>query len=288
MRSRVMFFGLGVLALSLVGASPTLSTDPMILAQEAIENRDYPEAARQYTVALERTNDPGLVSFNLAVVQLKQSQWVFAEENFRRSLADDSIPKERRAKALYNLGICMVKQDSKNLKRLGIAVECFELAQNEAKTLGMNSLKDDAADNLEIARMLWLKALREKHADQQPPDQEKPNPEPKKTPDQKPKEEEPDPTPKNKKDPKKENAEVTPAPKEKDKKDPTPDPKQQAPKTPGKGQLPVLTEQASQVTELTPEQTREYLRQAEERLRKERQKIRQESLTPDRLRPNDW
>ncbi len=282
-------WGLFLLSGSVMGAAPATIADPILSAQQAFENRDYSEAVRLYTLALKTTNEPSWISFNLGIVHLKQSQWALAESHFRQCLSDDSLPKDRRARAWYNLGICILKQDSQNLKRLSAAAEYFELALREAREQNGNALAEDAADNLEIARMLWLKTLREKQGDQPIPDSEKPNPDPmKKTPEPKSKEDPVDSQPQ-KKDSTTQKGNLEPVPVPKDKKDTLPaDPKESPLKKPSKGSLPVLPDQANQKIELSPEQTQEYLRQAAERIRSERQKIRQQSLSADRLRPNDW
>jgi hypothetical protein len=56
---------------------------------------------------------------------------------------------------------------------------------------------------------------------------------------------------------------------------------------PGAGNLPVLKDE-DELTPLSADDTRAYLRQAAERLRKERLNLRKQSAVPEGARPNDW
>ncbi len=271
-----------------LGAAPPASPDDFIrLGNQAIERGAFDEALRLYQQAEERGTDPGLIAFNKATAYYQLQDFRQAENHFRMALDDAAIPAERRAKALYDLGNCLVRQaDDKDVETLRSAIRCYELCLDAAPE---DALRSDAAHNLEVAKLLWNKA-RSQLAKQpppnegDPPDNHKP-PEPKKK-DQGTKEGDGNPaksgnepkvgeTPKDAKDPdgkeksKEDLKKAEPAPK------------------PGPSRVPVVPDK-DELTPLTPEDARLALASAEERLRLGRQRNRELSAVPEDANGRDW
>ena len=106
-----------------------------------------------------------------------------AELCYRQSLDDRAIPAERRASALYDLGIALIHEaGTTDIRRLRDAIGCLEMSRESAADPG---LIRDATHNLEVAKALWAKA-REPLAKKPSPnnedmstDEEPPPPEPK-------------------------------------------------------------------------------------------------------------
>lgn len=269
-------------SLVLVGAGPVPAPEDLLRsASEAFYRSDLDTAELLYQQAEDRTLDPGLVAFNKGMVLYRRGDFRKAELCFRRTLGDAAIPQERRAKSLYNLGNSLVQQaGEKEMKLLQAAIECYEMAIRETAEQGT---KDDASDNLEIAKLLWAKARAKRPPGERDPDWENPRdpkdppPDPKKQPEPGP-EQVDDGSAKQDSGAKVEMGkgnEKGTAPKE-------------VPKTvPGQGNLPVIPD-TDDVPSLSAEDARAVLKKAGERLQRERQKLRAESTQGERPRANDW
>ena len=134
-----------------------------------MERSEYDEALRLYQQAEERGTDPGLIAFNRATAYYHLQDYRQAENHYRMALDDMAISAERRARALYDLGNCLVRQaDDKDVKTLRAAIRCFELCLDDSPDEG---LRNDAAHNLELAKLLWNKA-RAMLSQQPPPNSE--------------------------------------------------------------------------------------------------------------------
>jgi tetratricopeptide (TPR) repeat protein len=128
-----------------------------------------------YATAEERTADPGLVAFNKAHVYFHRQEYREAELHYTRSLDDADAPPERRAKALYNRGVCLIKRGG--LTEYRTAIDSFErcLAMPPADA----GLLADAKHNLELAKLLWVEARakeRKKPLPNEPTTEEPPHP----------------------------------------------------------------------------------------------------------------
>lgn len=121
----------------------------------AFEFGDFRSAVSLYDQASEYT-DPGLVAFNRATVLYHQEQFREAEQLYRRCLDDRDIPTDRLARALYNLGNCLVRQGDDDLDRLRSAISCYRRAR-DAQPSDM-ALRDDIEHNLQLAKMRWAQA----------------------------------------------------------------------------------------------------------------------------------
>lgn len=117
-------------------------------------NREFyagrPESALQrYSQAAEKTDDPGLVAFNQGVALASLGRYRDAELHFRRCMSD--AEGNRRAKALFNLGTCLVRRSGgADRVALNNAVATLRLAQ----ALAQEDLAEAAMANLEIAEKL--------------------------------------------------------------------------------------------------------------------------------------
>ena len=274
---------IAVLAVGLISAGPAGPPADLIRDADAAYDRGDLDAAESlYARAEERAPDPGLVAFNKGAALYRRGDFRRAELCFRRSLGDAEIPPERRGRALYNLGNCLVRQAGEtDVKLLQAAIDCYEMALRESADEGVRS---DAGHNLEVAKLLWAKARARRPAGERDPDWDEPRP---------PKTPPPDPSkqPENvgnegpgegpkKADPSSrldvgKGPDLGPAPKETEK------------PTPGQGSLPVLPD-TDKVESLAPEDARAVLKKAGDRIQRERQKLREEAAQGERPRANDW
>lgn len=280
MRRRFLLLLLPVLAL-LSGAEAKSSRSPEELVREANAAAlagDLDAAEKLYAAAEERSLDPGLIAFNKGAVSVRRGEFREAELNFLRALDDRDCPAERRVKALYNRGVCLLHRGG--LSEYRTAIDSFE------RCLGLLSADDpltaDARHNLELAKLLWAQARAK--ASQKP----KPNDPPK------------DPPPDT-------------APPETAGKDPFtldqggPDLWQPAggqvdplggvgknaaangtdQKAPGKGNLPVLPD-SNEKLKLTEEDAQQYLLRIEQRLQKDRRDTAALTTPAERPKVKDW
>ena len=271
------------LLLVLLAAQPPASEPPeeLIRKANAAFLRDDAEAADAlYAAAEERAADPGLVAFNKAAVLAKKEQFREAELLYARVLSDAACLPERAAKAWFNRGTCLLRSKQSTPSVFRAAVVCFE------RSLELNAadepLRSDARHNLELAKLLWAEANKkaakldspnDPPPDLDPPSAKEPNgtgPEPT------------DPGPGDgSKDPRATQQPTT-----------VPMPKGGATPTDGKmagnnpNLQPLIDNEAPQP--LSPEQTREYLKQTDARLRAEREKMLRLLSGPDRPGVRDW
>jgi len=267
---------IGTLALAANPTADRTAEDAIRAGNAAAARGDFAAAEAHYAVAAERTADPGLVAFNRGAVSYRRGDWRDAEADFTRALDDRACPPDRRAKAWYNRGVCLVRRGG--LTELRVAIDCFERCL--ASSVTDVALTADAKHNLELAKLLWLEARAK--------EQKKPIPN----------------------DPPEYPPETAPMPPTQgpggdgpgDDTDPQSpmeiDPRTGLPKeggtarqterrTPGKGTLPVNVGGAA-LPPRTPEEVREYLKGVAERLAKERRSVAELVAPPERPRVKDW
>jgi hypothetical protein len=158
--------------LPLLGAA---EPDELIRRANAAVRRGDPAAAQSlYDAAAARTTDPGLVAFNAAAVRFAENDFRSAELLYLQTLADRDCPPDRRAKAEYNRGVCLVRRGG-SAAGLRAAVGCFERCLALAPDAGLAA---DARHNLELAKLLWnearVKAPRPTTPNDPQPDEPKP------------------------------------------------------------------------------------------------------------------
>ena len=278
---RIQLVALAGFGFALVAAGEPLPVgEHMRAGDEAFARGDWEAAESHYAQAEERSPDPGLVSFNKGAALYRRGDVRRAELCFRRALGDAAIPAERRGRALYNLGNCLVRQaGDTDVKTLQAAIECYELALRESPDEGVRT---DAGHNLEVAKLLWAKARARRPPGErddnwdEPRDRKRPPPDPRSQ----------DPGPEN----------TGEGPKNIDAgakvdvgkgKDAGLVQKEVEKAAPGAGNLPVLPD-TDKVETLAPEDARAVLQKAAERLQRERRKLREEAAQGDRPRPKDW
>ena len=269
-------------ALLLLGAAPPAPPDELLRqGNRAFELGDYPSAADLYARALERAEDPGLAAFNLATALYHRRDWREAELYYRRCLDDRAVPQQRRARAYYNLGNCLLAQAGPDdLPRLRAAVTCFRRSLDA----GPNdpALEGDARHNLELAKLLWADAAA-RAADPPSPGDEPEDPSGL-----------PDPQPPGDRgpdgfepggasaDPSHGRAQPLGAAAPKDG-----DARPAAEQTPGAGNLPVLPD-TEELTPLTPEQVSDHLRRTAVRLQRERRNLSRGNSGAERPDVRNW
>ena len=162
---------LSCLATLLVAAWPPQPPENVIReANDAFGRGDLESAESLYARAEERAPDPGLVAFNKGTALYNHGEFRRAELCFRRALGDADIPADRRARAMYNLGNCLVRQaGDTDVRQLQSAIDCYELAIRESSDEGIRS---DAGHNLEVAKLLWAKARARRPAGERDPEWE--------------------------------------------------------------------------------------------------------------------
>jgi tetratricopeptide (TPR) repeat protein len=149
---RVRAFALSVAFSALLSAAP--ADDPIDLVRRgnaAFARADYPAAAELFEQAEEWITDPGLAAFNKATALYRLGRYREAELHYRRCLEGAAGP--RRARALYDLGNCLLRESQGTRARLlDQAIAFYEkcLADDAADA----DMLADARHNLEIARAL--------------------------------------------------------------------------------------------------------------------------------------
>ena len=258
---------------------PSVTSDDLVRRGNAAYARGDSEAAEPlYAAAAERTADPGLVAFNRAAVLFARGEFRDAESHYLRALADADIPAERRKKALFNRGVCLLKRGGPSaVYRSAVAMfeGCLDTTPVDP------ALDADARHNLEVAKVLWgqaraLEAIPPK-ANDPIADDLLPPPLPGSEPT----------GPDGGDDPgvsagPRGTPETAPGPGSKDR------PAEPADgSAPGSGNLPVVPD-AEVVVPLSPEDTRALLMRAAARLEKDRQATTRLLAGPERPHVRDW
>lgn len=271
-----------ILIVTLVSADPPQSPEDLVRAgNDAFVRGDIETAEMLFQQAEERAADPGLVAFNKGTLLYRRGDFRRAELCFRRTLGDAAIPPDRRERALYNLGNCLVREAGEtDIKLLQAAIDSFEMTLRETSDDGLRS---DTSHNLEIAKLLWAKARARRPTSErdpewdEPKDHARPPSDPSKKEDmgtdgmgEGPKMPEP-------------GAKLEPGKGT----DPGFAPKETPKAVPGQGNLPVLPD-TGEVPSLSYEDAEAELKRAAIRLQRERQKLREEAVQGERIRANDW
>jgi len=286
----VIFLMPVVLLLAAAAPVPEAAAEELIRRANALYPHDRDEANRLYEAAEVLTADPGLVAFNRAAVLFQDERYGEAATHYYRVLRDAACPPERAARAWYNLGTCLIEQPGASSavydNAIGYLRRCLDSDAADAP------LKANAAYNLKLAKLLWKKAWdeEERHGKKppMPNDPHPPEEDPHHDSGQRPLGSDPqlgDPN-------HGEGADGTTVPKS------IPQPATGAgmKAAPAKGQTPVPgptgqlqpLEDRKEIQPLTPEQTREQLRQTAERLKRDQQILRMTLYGQERTGLHDW
>lgn len=285
MRSTRWLLTLVPLLAVLVAAAPRtdLTADDLIRAgNAAVARGDFEQADEWYTAAEERTTDPGLVAFNKANALFHRERFDAAEKHYTRALDDASAPPARRAAALYNRGVCLLKQGG--IDKLRAAIDSFSRCL--ALPPDDQPLAADARHNLELAKVLWMAARAKeskKPLPNDPPQDAPPDPRPER------------PTPQAL-DPFSEPDQLTGdrnrqagGPPEAIRGGQKGDPRATDTQTPGKGNAPVVLPREDKLPDdLTPEKMRRYLEALSARVAKDRRDTAALTAPPERPSVKDW
>ena len=261
-RTSIALFGL--LTLSLLGAAPEPDSEELVRqGNAAFEREDYDAAVTAYTKAEERITDPGLVAFNKGAALFRLERYAEAAAHYRRSLEDAT--GAARARMLYNLGNSLLQESrGSNVGRLKQAIDSFGLCLRQE---GLEpNIGDNARHNLELAKLLWVRAKQARpnrengNGPDDPPDQPKSEPKPPDDPKTNPGEVGPNPTG----DP------MTTGQPTTDPRDPGTNPMPTpGPPPPGSGNLPPVPDN-EELTRMLPEDAAAHLQRAAERVLRER------------------
>lgn len=268
----------------LVAAAPRadVSAEELIRAgNAAVARGEYERADEWYTAAEERTTDPGLVAFNKANALFHRERYDAAERHYTRALDDADAPPARRAAALYNRGVCLLKQGG--LDKLRAAIDsfsrCLALPPDDPPLIA------DARHNLELAKLLWVAArAREskKPLPNDPPPDAPPDPRPER------------PTPQQL-DPFGQQDTLTGDRNPQTGGPPEPirggqkgDPLATDTQTPGKGNAPVVLPREDKLPDLSPLEVRQYLEALAARVARDRRDTAALTAPPERPSVKDW
>lgn len=157
---------LAVMLTSFLLLGAAAGADPFELVRQgnaAFANNDFTKALELYEEAEGRITDPGLVAFNKGAALYRLGRFRDAELHYRRSLED--ADGTRRARMLYDLGNCLLHQSAgSDAKLLEQALECYRMALASADS----SVAADLRHNLELAKLLWVKARANKPKSENP------------------------------------------------------------------------------------------------------------------------
>jgi tetratricopeptide (TPR) repeat protein len=247
----------------------------------AVARGEFDKADEWYAAAEERTPDPGLVAFNKANALFHRDRFTEAERHYTRALDDADSPPARRASALYNRGVCLLKQGG--LAKLRAAIESFDRCL--AGSPDDAALVADARHNLELAKLLWVEARareQKKPLPNDPPPDSPPDPRPER------------PTPQTL-DPFGEQDQLTADRSQQNGGPPeairgagkgsTPRPTDE--QTAGKGKAPVLGKE-DKLPDLTPDQVRQYWEGLAVRVANDRRTTAALTAPPERPNVKDW
>jgi len=265
-----------VMLVPLSAAAPTTPEDWEAVAGEAFDAGRFDDAARCYRIAGLRSSEPGRIAYNAAIAYFNQGRYREAERLFRCNL--ESSDQQRRGRALYNLGACLLQaSEGRDAVRLGEAINCFGQC---LKMSDVNEgVREDARYNMELAKQLWRR-IRD---DAPPPEREPPGREDSQRPDQ------PDSTTGNEADERNGRSLRTSqrrpgqVPVGSEGSDPVPADKQQVPAA---GSMTPLTDK-EQLKPLSPQEARDLLRIAGERITRERRAMQRLNVGEMKSYP-DW
>jgi tetratricopeptide (TPR) repeat protein len=179
-------------ALALIGADPGRDARALVRqGNAAFAEGEYEEAARLYQQAEERITDPGLAAFNKATALAEQGKYADAVRHYWLCLGDAGTRIERLlrqhperdlpvpvrrsagprlARALYNLGNCVLQQSGgTDADLLEQAIALFDHCLRPGRAA--DALRADARHNLELARELLRLHPRPPKRDQSSSDQ---------------------------------------------------------------------------------------------------------------------
>ena len=288
--SRPARFALLLVPLSLcvlAGAPPQAeSPDDLIRrANDAFRAGEKDAADTLYTLAEQRTDDPGLVAFNRGAVAFDRKQWREAEVCYERTLKDAACPPERAAKAWYNRGTCLL-WGGDSIEAYRAAVACFEHTLDSAAA--DEHLKSRARDNLERAKLLWNNERKKKENQKKTPnddvpreEQDRPQPQPNR------REDGTDPNPAGEPDAKKDGTTPRPAGTRPDPQ-PAGDPTKTDKTTPGNNTTLQPLNDTEQVQSFSEKDARANLAEAAKRIKREQQSLMRALYGPDRPGVRDW
>jgi tetratricopeptide (TPR) repeat protein len=149
--SRLALVALGILTVS---ASPVDEAgDWERRGNTAFDDGRFAQAVECYQKAEDVGDQPGRVAFNHGVALFQQGKYRDAERFFRCALESEA-PPGRKARALYNLGTCLINvAEGKDAERLAEAISCFHRCLNGGAL--PEDLLTDSRINLELAKLLW-------------------------------------------------------------------------------------------------------------------------------------
>jgi hypothetical protein len=162
----------------LAAAAPTATTEDLVRrGNEAFEARDYSRAIELYEQAEVHATDPGLIAMNKAAAFYQQAQiargaqqrqWFHrAEQQYRCALEGAEEP--RRLRASFGLAGSLSQGRPDNVASLTRAIACYR--ECLASPALDEPLAANVRHNLEIAKLLLLRAREKPGQQEKPPDE---------------------------------------------------------------------------------------------------------------------
>ena len=275
-----------ILFLLAAAAPPQTETPDDLIrrANDVFRAGDKNTADKLYATAEERATDPGLVAFNRGAVQFDRKQYREAELSYVRALKDAACPPERAAKAWYNRGTCLLHRGG-SIDVFRAAIACFEQTLDSAAAA--EQLKDRAADNLELAKLLWAEERKKEENKKKTPNTDVPpeeNNQPKPLPENRPSDIQTDPGTGTKTDKKDVPSKSGETPPQKGGTNPT---ETEKPTVGNNANLEVLVDDAK-VQSLSEKDARTNLAETANRIKREQQSLLRTLYGPDRPNVRDW
>lgn len=255
-----------IFSLLAVSASPDVELEALRTGLAHLEAGENEAALRSFELAARLTDDPGIVAFDRGIALARLGRFRDAEVQFIRCLDDSEIPMERRARALYNRGVCLIDRD--DIAAIRMSIDCFAASRDISSD---PQLTADAKFNLELAKLRWH-AMKPRTSQAPTPNDGSYD----------------DPSrPDSSNGSADGRADTTTGTKPTTEKAGGNPANPVTPRTPGAGTLPVLKDD-SVLTPMSSEETQVYLEQLAERLRRQRQNVERLRAGPDCPGVRDW
>ena len=140
----------------------TTASESVRKANASLARGDLDEDNRLYEAAEVVSADPGLVAFNRATVLFQGGNYADAARYYQLVLNDGACPPERAAKAWYNRGTSLLRQQGATTTTYRSAIACLERCIDTDAADA--PLKANAAYNLRLAKLLWNDARKKENS----------------------------------------------------------------------------------------------------------------------------
>ncbi|MFT5467568.1 MAG: Ca-activated chloride channel family protein [Verrucomicrobiales bacterium] len=173
MSEKIQRIAIGLVSLIFVSGGFAASPSELVSrGNEAYESGDFEEAVSQYKTAAVKAPEIAEVAFNLGAAHYRKGEFSDAIDAFKEaSVATENPGLSSRAK--YNLGNCAYRQaqaaQEEDVDRA--LVFCESSIRNYRDSYGLDRTFKDAAENMEMARILYRQLLDQKQQEEKEEDE---------------------------------------------------------------------------------------------------------------------